>query len=216
VIESEAARARNGRPLREITDELGIPFIFKSSFDKANRSSRRASAGRAWRAACGSCEQCASSWRPVLTDVHEDTPLEEVASVVDVLQTPAFLAGRRLHRERRDARQARQYQEGPVPLALGDEQRRRQGALDGQRPDLVCERGFSFGYNNLVVRHALAAVMRETGCPGRVRRDAFRAASGGRATLAAASASSSPCWPRGGRGGRRRRLHGDASTRTRR
>ena len=104
---------------------------------------------------------------PVLTDVHEDTPLAEVAAVVDVLQTPAFLCRQtNFIRNAAQAGQAPEHQEGPVPVALGNEatwSTRR--AATGNQQVMVCERGFSFGYNNLVVDMRGLAVMRETGCP---------------------------------------------------
>ena len=95
---------------------------------------------------------------PVLTDVHEYTPMEEVAAVVDVLQTPAFLCRQTdFIQNVARSRQAGEHQEGPVPVAVGNEARRRQGAqATGNEQIMVCERGASFGYNNLVVRHALA------------------------------------------------------------
>jgi 2-dehydro-3-deoxyphosphooctonate aldolase (KDO 8-P synthase) len=102
---------------------------------------------------------------PVLTDVHEDTPFAEVASVVDVMQTPAFLRARPTSSSTSFAGQAGQHQEGPVPLAVGNAERRRQGALHGNQQIMVCERGFSFGYNNLVSDMRSLAIMRATGAP---------------------------------------------------
>ena len=92
VIESEALVLETAGTLRDIASGLGIPFIFKSSFDKANRSSRASFRGPGMESGLRALEDVRRQLGvPVLTDVHEDTPLEEVASVVDVLQTPAFL-----------------------------------------------------------------------------------------------------------------------------
>ena len=93
--------------------------------------------------------------------------MAEVAAVVDVLQTPAFLCRQTnfILQRRARSRRAGQHQEGPVPVAVGNAERRRQGALDRQRADHGCERGFSFGYNNLVSDMRSLSVMRETGCP---------------------------------------------------
>lgn len=92
VIESEAMALETAGALKAITDELGIPFIYKSSFDKANRSSTKSFRGPGIEEGLRILEQVKQQLGvPVLTDVHEDTPLDEVAAVVDVLQTPAFL-----------------------------------------------------------------------------------------------------------------------------
>ncbi len=102
---------------------------------------------------------------PVLTDVHEYTPMDEVASVVDVLQTPAFLVRQTDFIRSVLGRQAGQHQEGPVPGALGHEAGREKAKATGNEQIMVCERGASFGYNNLVSDMRSLAVMRETGCP---------------------------------------------------
>ena len=117
-----------------------MPYIFKASFDKANRSSRASFRGPGMEAGLKCSRTCAAAFGvPVLTDVHEDTPIEEVAAVVDVLQTPAFLCRQtNFILQRRRPGQARQHQEGPVPLALGDAERGRQGALHRQRARSWC------------------------------------------------------------------------------
>ena len=153
--------------LDEITTRLGISYVFKGSFDKANRTSVRSYRGpgvddglkmlQAIREQVGV---------PVLTDVHEDTPLDEVAAVVDVLQTPAFLC-RQTNFIQNVARQGK-----PMNVKKGQflspwEMRTVvEKARDaGNDQILVCERGFSFGYNNLVADMRSLAIMRETGCP---------------------------------------------------
>ena len=184
--------------LKEITGKLGIPFIFKSSFDKANRTSRqRVSAAPGWRKACSILAEVKRQIGvPVLTDVHEYTPMDEVAAVVDVLQTPAFLCRQTdFIQNVAQRRQAGQHQERPVPVAVGHEARRREGA---RRPAttqiMVCERGASFGYNNLVSDMRSLAVMRETDCP--VVFDATHSVQlpGGPGHNPAASANSCRCW----------------------
>ena len=167
VIESEQLVLETAGALREITAGLGIPFIFKSSFDKANRSSRASFRGPGLEGGLRTLEQVRKQLGvPVLTDVHEDTPLQEVASVVDVLQTPAFLC-RQTNFIVNVAKQGR-----PVNIKKGQflspwEMRNvvDKARSTGNDQILVCERGFSFGYNNLVVDMRSLAVMRETGCP---------------------------------------------------
>jgi 2-dehydro-3-deoxyphosphooctonate aldolase (KDO 8-P synthase) len=167
VIESEALAQETAGRLKEITDELGVPFIYKSSFDKANRSSLGSFRGPGMEAGLRILEGVRESIGvPVLTDVHEDTPLAEVASVVDVLQTPAFLC-RQTNFIRAVAEQGR-----PVNIKKGqflapwDMTRVVEKArATGNDQIMVCERGVSFGYNNLVSDMRALAVMRETGCP---------------------------------------------------
>lgn len=167
VIESEDLAQETAGRLREITAELGIPFIYKSSFDKANRSALGSFRGLGLEAGLrileGVRDRCGV---PVLTDVHEDTPLDEVAAVVDVLQTPAFLC-RQTNFIRRVAAQGR-----PVNIKKGqflapwDMLRVVEKARStGNQQIMVCERGVSFGYNNLVADMRSLAVMRDTGCP---------------------------------------------------
>jgi 2-dehydro-3-deoxyphosphooctonate aldolase (KDO 8-P synthase) len=167
VIESPQLALDTAATLREITAALGIPFIYKSSFDKANRSSGASYRGPGIETGLEILESVrAQLGVPVLTDVHEDTPLDEVASVVDVLQTPAFLC-RQTNFIRAVASQGK-----PVNIKKGQflspwEMRNvvDKARSTGNDQILVCERGFSFGYNNLVVDMRSLAVMRETGCP---------------------------------------------------
>jgi 2-dehydro-3-deoxyphosphooctonate aldolase (KDO 8-P synthase) len=167
VIESETLAQETAGQLKELTDRLGIPFIYKSSFDKANRSSIDGFRGLGIEAGLKILEGVRERIGvPVLTDVHEDTPLAEVAAVVDVLQTPAFLC-RQTNFILAVAAQGR-----PVNLKKGqflapwDMLRVVEKARSSGNPQLmVCERGASFGYNNLVSDMRALAVLRETGCP---------------------------------------------------
>jgi 2-dehydro-3-deoxyphosphooctonate aldolase (KDO 8-P synthase) len=167
VIESEALAQETAGRLKELTAALGIHFIYKSSFDKANRSSiggfRGPGIEEGLRILAG---VRAALGVPILTDVHEDTPLGEVAAVVDVLQTPAFLC-RQTNFIRAVASQGK-----PVNIKKGqflapwDMARVVEKALaTGNDRIMVCERGVSFGYNNLVSDMRALAVMRQTGCP---------------------------------------------------
>ncbi len=167
VIESEALAQETAGALKELTDALGIPFIYKSSFDKANRSSINGFRGPGiedgLRILEGVRERIGV---PVLTDVHEDTPLAEVAAVVDVLQTPAFLC-RQTNFITAVAAQGR-----PVNLKKGqflapwDMARVVEKARStGNEQIMVCERGVSFGYNNLISDMRALAVMRATDAP---------------------------------------------------
>ncbi|WP_347988814.1 3-deoxy-8-phosphooctulonate synthase [Methylomonas sp. AM2-LC] len=167
VIESEQMTIDTAGKLKEITDELNIPFIYKSSFDKANRSSLHSFRGPGVEQGLKILEKVKQQLQvPVLTDVHEDTPLHEVAAVVDVLQTPAFLC--------------RQTNFIQSVAALGKPVNIKKGQFlapwdmanvankakaTGNEQIMVCERGVSFGYNNLVSDMRSLAVMRETGCP---------------------------------------------------
>ncbi|GAB6067521.1 3-deoxy-8-phosphooctulonate synthase [Methylothermus subterraneus] len=167
VIESEALALETAGRLKEITARLSIPFIYKSSFDKANRSSIESFRGLGLEAGLKILEKVKRTFQvPVLTDVHEYTPLEEVAAVVDVLQTPAFLC-RQTDFIQNVARQGR-----PVNIKKGQflapwdmKHVVAKAKAVGNDKILVCERGVSFGYNNLVVDMRSLAVMRETGCP---------------------------------------------------
>ena len=167
VVESEALTIDIAGKLQEISESLSIPLIFKASFDKANRSSGKSFRGLGREEGLRVLGEVKRQLGlPVLTDVHEDTPLNEVASVVDVLQTPAFLC-RQTNFIVNVAAQAK-----PVNIKKGQflspwemtnvvEKARSTGNED----IMVCERGFSFGYNNLVSDMRSLAVMRETGCP---------------------------------------------------
>ena len=167
VIESEQMALDTAAELKQICERLGIPFIYKSSFDKANRSSSQSFRGPGIEKGLAILEKVRDSLGvPVVTDVHEDTPLAEVASVVDVLQTPAFLC------RQTNFIQNVAAQHKPVNIKKGqflspwDMQQVVNKALEtGNRQIMVCERGASFGYNNLVSDMRSLAVMRATGCP---------------------------------------------------
>jgi 2-dehydro-3-deoxyphosphooctonate aldolase (KDO 8-P synthase) len=167
VIENETLILDTAGTLKEITDNLGIPFIFKSSFDKANRSSHKSFRGPGIEEGLRILEAVkAQIGVPVLTDVHEDTPLSEVAAVVDVLQTPAFLC------RQTNFIQAVASQGKPVNIKKGqflspwDMKNVSDKALaTGNKQIMVCERGASFGYNNLVSDMRSLAVMRDCGVP---------------------------------------------------
>jgi len=167
VIESEALVLEVAGRLQEITRALSIPFIFKASYDKANRSSAGSFRGPGMEAGlrilAGLRRQLGV---PVLTDVHEDTPVAEVAEVVDVLQTPAFLV-RQTNFIQRVAACGK-----PVNIKKGQflspwemQNVVAKARATGNDQLLVCERGFSFGYHNLVADMRSLAIMRATGCP---------------------------------------------------
>ena len=167
VIESKELAHESAGRLKEITAKLGIPFIYKSSYDKANRSSGTSFRGPGLEAGLKILEDVRKVVGvPVLTDVHEDTPLAEVAAVVDVLQTPAFLC-RQTNFIQNVARQGR-----PVNIKKGQflAPWDMKNVIDkaravGNDQVMACERGVSFGYNNLVSDMRSLAVMRESGCP---------------------------------------------------
>ena len=167
VVESEGLVLEVAGCMRDLTRELGIPYVFKASYDKANRSSRESFRGPGIEQGLRILAEVRRQVGvPVLTDVHEDTPMEEVAAVVDVLQTPAFLC-RQTNFILRAASQGR-----PVNITKGQflspwEMRNvvEKARSTGNPQIMVCERGFSFGYNNLVTDMRSLAVMRETGCP---------------------------------------------------
>jgi len=167
VVESEAMAIDTAGELKEITAELAIPFIYKSSFDKANRSSQAGFRGPGMEEGLRILSEVTSQLGvPVLTDVHEETPFSEVASVVDVLQTPAFLC-RQTDFILKVANAGK-----PVNIKKGQflSPWEMQNVVDkakstGNEDIMVCERGFSFGYNNLISDMRSLAVMRGTGCP---------------------------------------------------
>lgn len=167
VIENEGLALESASLLKTITDELQIPFIYKSSFDKANRSSSQSFRGLGMHEGLRILDRVRNDIGvPVLTDVHEDTPLDEVAAVVDILQTPAFLC-RQTNFIQNVVKQGL-----PVNIKKGqflapwDMSNVVNKAYEtGNRQILVCERGVSFGYNNLISDMRSLAVMRETGCP---------------------------------------------------
>jgi 2-dehydro-3-deoxyphosphooctonate aldolase (KDO 8-P synthase) len=167
VIEGATLTQEIAGRLQEITGALGIPFVFKASYDKANRSSAKSYRGPGIDAGLKILEDVRSALGvPVLTDVHEDTPLAEVAAVVDVLQTPAFLC-RQTNFILSAASQGK-----PVNIKKGQflSPWEMKNVVDkarstGNKEIMVCERGFSFGYNNLVSDMRSLAIMRDTGCP---------------------------------------------------
>lgn len=167
VIESETLALQTAEQLKRITSDLGIPFIYKSSFDKANRTSVNSFRGPGLEEGLRILQKVKDQFDvPVLTDVHEDTPLDEVASVVDVLQTPAFLV------RQTNFIQAVAAQGKPVNIKKGQflapwDMRNvvEKARATGNDQLMVCERGVSFGYNTLVSDMRGLAIMRDTGCP---------------------------------------------------
>jgi len=167
VIESEQLAIDTAGQLKELTGALGIPFIYKSSFDKANRTSVDSFRGLGLEAGLKILETVKKQIAvPVITDVHEDTPLEEVASVVDVMQTPAFLV-RQTNFIQYVARQGI-----PVNIKKGQflapwdmQNVVAKARAVGNDNIMVCERGASFGYNTLVSDMRSLAIMRDTQCP---------------------------------------------------
>lgn len=167
VVESEAMALDTAGALKEICGDLGIPFIYKSSFDKANRSSAGSFRGPGMEEGLRILGEVKRQLDlPVLTDVHEDTPMDEVADVVDVLQTPAFLC--------RQTNFIHRVAAAGIPVNIKKGQFlspwEMKNVVDkaratGNTQIMVCERGASFGYNNLVSDMRSLAVMRETGCP---------------------------------------------------
>ena len=167
VIESEQLVLDIAGAMQEVCKRLGVPYIFKASFDKANRTSSGSFRGPGLEQGLRILEKVKSRLGlPVLTDVHEDTPLDEVAAVVDVLQTPAFLC-----------RQTNYTQNGPrqgkpvnikkgqflAPWDMANVAAKAREA--GNDQIMVCERGVSFGYNTLISDMRGLAIMRDTGCP---------------------------------------------------
>jgi len=167
AIETEALALETAAYLKEVTDKLGIPYIYKSSFDKANRTSHDSPRGVGLEAGLRILEKVKNEVGvPVLTDVHEDSPMDEVASVVDVLQTPAMLS-RQTNFIQAVARTGK-----PVNIKKGQFMAPwdmtnvvAKARAVGNDNIMVCERGCSFGYNNLVSDMRGLAVMRETDCP---------------------------------------------------
>lgn len=167
VIESEQLAIDTAGYMKEVTTRLGIPFIYKSSFDKANRSSHESFRGPGLEKGLQILQKVKDQIQvPVLTDVHEDTPFNEVASVVDVMQTPAFLC--------RQTNFIQRVCEPGIPVNIKKGQFLapwdmvhvvNKARATGNKNIMVCERGASFGYNNLVSDMRGLAVMRETGAP---------------------------------------------------
>ncbi len=167
VIESEYVALSTAEQLITISADLGIPFIYKSSFDKANRTSSQSYRGPGMAEGLRILQKVKDELNvPILTDVHEDTPLDEICEVVDVLQTPAFLC--------RQTNFIQSVAKTGLPvnikkgqfLAPWDMKNVIDKAKEtGNQQIMACERGVSFGYNNLVSDMRALAVMRETGCP---------------------------------------------------
>ena len=167
VVESLDLQLETAETLKSITERLGIPFIFKSSFDKANRSSAASFRGPGLEEGLKILAQVKNQLGvPVLTDVHEDTPIEAVAEVVDVIQTPAFLC--------RQTNFILKVAAAGLPVNLKKGQFLSPWEMGnvvdkarstGNENIMVCKRGYTFGYNNLVSDMRSLAVMRGTGCP---------------------------------------------------
>ena len=167
VIESEQLALDTAGQLKEMTERLGIHFIYKSSYDKANRSSHESFRGPGLEEGLRILQKVKDDIGvPVLTDVHEDTPIDEVASVVDVMQTPAFLC--------RQTNFIKKVVAPGIPVNIKKGQFLapwdmvhvvNKARAFGNNNIMVCERGVSFGYNNLVSDMRSLAVMRETGAP---------------------------------------------------
>jgi 2-dehydro-3-deoxyphosphooctonate aldolase (KDO 8-P synthase) len=167
VIESEAMALDVAGTLKEICTRLGVPLIYKSSFDKANRSSKGSFRGPGMEEGLKVLAEVKRQIGvPVLTDVHEDTPMDEVAEVVDVLQTPAFLCRQTNFILRVAATmKAVNIKKGQFLSPWEMQNVVDKAKSTGNEQILVCERGLSFGYNNLVSDMRSLAVMRSTGCP---------------------------------------------------
>ncbi|MDE0443922.1 MAG: 3-deoxy-8-phosphooctulonate synthase [Gammaproteobacteria bacterium] len=167
VIESEALAMETSAELKDIAESVGVPFIYKSSFDKANRSSHESYRGPGIEEGLRVLDRVRREVGvPVLTDVHEDTPLDEVADVVSVLQTPAFLCRQTNFIQNVCAKGL------PVNIKKGQflapaDMRHvvAKARATGNERIMVCERGASFGYNNLVSDMRALAIMRDTDCP---------------------------------------------------
>lgn len=167
VIETEQLALDTAGALQEMAEKLAVPFIYKSSFDKANRSSGDSYRGPGLERGLHILQKIKNEVGvPVLTDVHEDTPLDEVAAVVDVLQTPAFLC--------RQTNFIRSVAACGLPVNIKKGQFLapwdmgyvvEKARATGNNRLLVCERGASFGYNNLISDMRALVILRETGCP---------------------------------------------------
>ncbi len=167
VIESEQMALDTAGTLKEICSELNIPFVYKSSFDKANRSSHQSFRGPGVEKGLQILQKVKDQINvPVLTDVHEDTPLDEVASVVDIMQTPAFLS-RQTNFIQNVAKQgiAVNIKKGQFLAPWDMVHVANKAKATGNEQIMVCERGASFGYNNLVSDMRSLAEMRKTDCP---------------------------------------------------
>jgi 2-dehydro-3-deoxyphosphooctonate aldolase (KDO 8-P synthase) len=173
VIESEELQLRTAERLKAITDKLGVFFIFKSSFDKANRSSDKSFRGPGMEEGLKVLEKVRDALGvPILTDVHDIPQIKPVAEVVDVLQTPAFLARQTdfIHAVAASGRpvnikKAQFMAPHDMKNVVDKAKNAAQAAGINEETIMVCERGASFGYNNLVSDMRGLAIMRETGCP---------------------------------------------------
>ncbi len=167
VIESESLIMNAAELLKRSTDELGIPFVFKSSFDKANRTSLDGFRGLGMSRGLEILARVRTEFSvPVLTDVHEESPVDEIADVVDVLQTPALLCRQTDFIQRVSAAGKPVNIKKGQFLAPGDMANVvRKAKATGNESIMVCERGVSFGYNYLVSDMRALAIMRATGCP---------------------------------------------------
>ncbi len=173
VVESEELQLRTAERLKDITGRLGVHFIFKSSFDKANRSSDKSFRGPGMDEGLRILEKVKTALDvPILTDVHDIPQIEPVAQVVDVLQTPAFLARQTdfIHAVAASGKPVNikkaQFMAPHDMVNVVDKARNAaQAAGVNEETIMVCERGASFGYNNLVSDMRSLAIMRETGCP---------------------------------------------------
>ena len=167
VVESEKLTLEIAASLKEMTDRLGIPYIFKASYDKANRSSHDSFRGPGIAEGLRILQKVKDEIGvPVLTDIHEDSPMDEVAEVADVLQTPAFLC-RQTNFIQNVAKLGRpvNIKKGQflAPWDMGNVVNKAKAV--GNEQIMVCERGYTFGYNNLVSDMRGLATMRDTGCP---------------------------------------------------
>ena len=162
VIESEALVMEVAGAMQEITSKLGVPYIFKASFDKANRSSAKSYRGPGMDSGLKILDKVKRELKlPVLTDVHEDTPFAEVASVVDVMQTPAFLCRQTnfivnvcSHGKAVNIKKGQFLSPWEMQNVVD------KAKSTGNEQIMVCERGFTFGYNNLVSDMRALSVMR--------------------------------------------------------
>jgi len=167
VIENEKLNLETAERLKEVTDKLEIPFIYKSSLDKANRTSHNSFRGVGYKKGLEILNKIKKELGVlILTDVHEDSPLDEISEIVDILQTPAFLC-----RQTNFIKKVASYNL-PVNIKKGQflspwEMKSvvEKAKSTGNKDILVCERGFSFGYNNLISDMRSLIIMRDTGCP---------------------------------------------------
>ena len=167
VIESESLAMRTAESLCKLSDSLDIPLIYKSSFEKANRSSADSFSGLGLEQGLEILAKVRAEYKvPVLTDVHEFTPIDEVADVVDVLQTPAFLCRQTGFIKRVAATgKAINLKKGQFLSPAEMNHVVEKARATGNKNLLVCERGFAFGYNNLISDMRSLVLMRETKCP---------------------------------------------------